>query len=449
MKLELWRVMLPLALCAGALGCESGTSAASDGGTGTDPTADLSGSMSNPDQGGSGGLRPTGFPELPVPPTTSGRKVTVGNGKQYPKPCAALTAAMDGDTIEIDAGTYTADTCRFTANNLVIRGVGGRAVLSIDGVKPSGCKGLWVIGGKDVLIEDVEFSGAHLRPTDTFVQNGGCSADKNGAGIRWEGGNLTLRRCSFHDNDNGILGGSDPTSALLIEHSEFRSNSFDGYSHNLYINAIGQLTFRYSYSSRTTAEGHLLKSRAKRNIILYSRLTGEGSTSSYEINLPNGGESYVIGNVVQQSNSTGNRGMLDYASEGLSSGYDARVFVVNNTFVSERTAGATFLQLSTSASTQSRAINNLFIGTGTLVSGPTIMQSGNLTQDPLFVDSATYDYHVKAGSPAIGAGMDPGQVTVDGKSVPLAPVNQYVHTASGEPRPVGAKLDVGAFQRAQ
>jgi len=42
-------------------------------------------------------------------------------------------------------------------------------VLDINGTRPSGCKGLWVIGGSDVLIEDVEFSGAHLRPTPLWI----------------------------------------------------------------------------------------------------------------------------------------------------------------------------------------------------------------------------------------------------------------------------------------
>lgn len=427
----------------GAAGCSSGSTANSDGGT--NPEADMTMTPGGGDMaGGGGGVRPTGFPELPAAPVVTGRKLSVGAGKTYTKPCAALMVAVDGDTIEIDAGTYTADTCRFTANNLIIRGVGGRAILDINGTRPSGCKGLWVIGGRDVLIEDVEFSGAHLRPTDSFVVSGMCAADRNGAGIRWEGGNLTLRRVFMHDNDNGILGGPDAASSLLVEYSEFRSNSYDGFSHNLYINNIGQLTFRYNYSSRTTADGHLLKSRAKKNVILYNRLSGEGSTSSYEVNLPNGGESYVIGNVIQQGPSTRNGAMIDYMSEGLSSGYDNHIYVVNNTLVSERSGTATFIQLAAGTSAQSVAINNIMSGPGNVQggAGPTIMQMANLRQDPLFVNGAGYDYHLRTGSPAIGAGVNPGQVA----GVSLSPVNEYVHTANAKARATAASLDAGAFQ---
>lgn len=387
-----------------------------------------------------------GFPVLPVAPVPSGRVLQVGASRMYKAPCAAIAAAMDGDTIEIDAATYAGDTCRIGANRLTLRGVGGRPVLDLNKVKPSGCKGIWVVGGNDTLIEDIEFTGAHLRPTDPFVMTGACTADKNGAALRVEGSNLTVRRCSIHDNDDGILTGAGPTSAILIERSTFRNNSFDGYSHNLYIGQIAQLTFRGNSSTRTGADGHLLKSRAKLNVIVGNRLTGEDGPDSYELNFPNGGETYVIGNVVQQGNASSNRAMLDYASEGIPMGWDNHLYVVNNTFVNRRQAGATFLQLA--GAPLCTAVNNLFAGSknSAITNLPNaVTMATNLTDDagdPKFVDEARFDFHVQAGSPVTGVGSDPGKAAA---GYSLAPMVQYVEPADLAPRPVKVKLDVGAF----
>jgi len=51
-----------------------------------------------------------------------------------------------------------------------------------------------VIRGNDVIVENIEFSGARVP-------------DRNGAGIRPEGRNFTVRNCRFYDCENGILGG--------------------------------------------------------------------------------------------------------------------------------------------------------------------------------------------------------------------------------------------------
>ena len=83
----------------------------------------------------------------------------------------------------------------------------------------------------------------------------------------------------------------------MIDSSEFAHNGHgDGYSHNMYIGAVRTFTLRYSYSHDANV-GHLVKSRAATNYILYNRLTEQTGTGSYELDLPNGGLSYVIGNV--------------------------------------------------------------------------------------------------------------------------------------------------------
>jgi hypothetical protein len=81
-----------------------------------------------------------------------------------------------------------------------------------------------------------------------------------------------------------------------------------------------------------------VKSRALRNYILYDRLTGERGTDSYELDLPNGGLSYVIGTVIEQGPRTQNSNMLVYGEEGELDP-DSRLYAVNDTFVNDLSTG--------------------------------------------------------------------------------------------------------------
>jgi hypothetical protein len=351
---------------------------------------------------------------------------TVGPGKAYAKPCLAFAAAAAGDTIEIDAGgNYDGDVCIFNKDNLTIKGVGGRAKVDAAG-KNAGGKAIWVIQGDNTTIEDVELSGCTV-------------ADKNGAGIRQEGNNLTLRRVFFHDNENGILGGGDNTSTVIIEDSEFaRNGAGDGYSHNMYIAEIKSFTIRGSYSHHAKI-GHLVKSRALENNVLYNRLTDETGTASYEIDLPQGGKSFVIGNIIQQSSSTDNPSLISFARESKRNPNTA-LYVVNNTFFNSRSAG-TFVAVADDVTTVVLR-NNIFGGPGTLTTLAAAVKDNNFVGDAMFVNTATFDFHLKAGSPAIDKGVAPGS----GAGTALDPLCQYVHPARAYLRKNVGTLDQGGFE---
>ena len=202
-----------------------------------------------------------------------------------------------------------------------------------------------------------------------------------------------------------------------------------------------KFTLQYSYSHSAT-DGHLVKSRAVQNFILYNRLTGEAGTDSYEINLPNAGTSYVIGNLIQQGPQTGNSAILDYGSEGATNpGKD--LYVINNTFVNDRGSG-TFVSIAGGVTVPAVVKNNIFLGGGTLVSQSTAVLANNFsTGNPMLANRAGFDYHLVAGSPCINAGVDPGTST---GGFSLLPTAQYVHPLNHQPRAAVGTIDIGAYE---
>jgi hypothetical protein len=364
-------------------------------------------------------------------PAADAATLQVGTDKPYKTPCAAIAVAAPGDIIEIDEGLYSGDVCAWSTDNLTLRGVDSQARAHIDADhKNAQGKGIWVPHGSNTVIENIEFSGAKVR-------------DHNGAGIRADGKNLTVRNCFFHDNEEGILESNIAGSNILIEFTEFARNGYhDGQSHNVYIGHAGSLTFRFNYSHDAVV-GHLLKTRAAVNYILYNRLTEEDGTGSYEIDVPNGGTTYVIGNLIQQGPNTQNSTLLTYLEEGVSAfnpGSD--LYVVNNSFVNQRVEGGTFVNVSPSGPTPALIQNNIFFGPGMLTSQSNAILMTNFVGDPLFVNVDGFDYHLTATSPAIDSGVVPE--TANGFS--LRPVYEYVHPTCGERRfPVGG-IDIGAFE---
>jgi Right handed beta helix region len=370
---------------------------------------------------------------LCVAPSRNARADTlaVGPKGKYAAPCAAFAAAVDGDTIEIDSrGAYVGDVCGIAKSKLTIRGMGGLAKVDAGGKNAQG-KATWVVQGDDTTIESIEFTGAAVP-------------DMNGAGIRQEGKNLTVRRCFFHDNENGILAGDSAGSQILIENSEFDHNGAgDGQSHNLYINHVDRLTFRYNWSHRSVI-GHLLKSRAAESYVIANRITGEADgTSSYELDFPNGGKTYVIGNLIEQGPKTDNSSILAYIEEGADAKNPShQLYVVNNTFMNDNGGSGTFLNIAKDAA-PAVVTNNVFFGGGTPSSQASSVLSHNYTDTtPCLVDFVAFDYHLLPKSPCVDAGVAPGV----GDGFPLLPDTQYVHPASSTGRVSVGTVDIGAYE---
>ena len=301
--------------------------------------------------------------------SASGRVLAVGPGQTYALPSAAAAVAQAGDVVRIAAGDYRGDVATWSASNLRICGVGGRARLFADG-RSAGGKAIWVVNGANITIDNLSFHNAKVP-------------DKNGAGIRAEhaSGHLRIVNSGFFDNETGMLAASGP-GTITIERSAFARNGVgDGYSHNLYVNNIARLTVRASYFADARI-GHNLKSRAAHSVIESSYfMDGTNGTASYQMDFPNGGDVLLRGNLVQKGPRADNSNGIAFGLEGLTQAVN-RLALVHNTLVTTRARGA-FLAVAAGAQSV-RLSANILAGTGdqALITGgfapASVVRSGNV-----------------------------------------------------------------------
>ena len=229
--------------------------------------------------------------------------LTVGAGQQFSTIGDAIRASKDGDTVQVQAGTYVNDFATINTK-ITITAVGGMAHLLATVPPPDG-KAIFTINASATL-DHLEFSGAKV-------------ADANGAGIRYQNGDLVLTNCYFHDNENGILGNPavTDTGSVTVRNSEFSHNgNGNGLTHNFYIGDVASVVVDNSYFHDSVV-GHELKSRAYATTITNSRFQeGETGTGSYSIDTPNGGVVTIQNNVIQQGPQSENPAIIAFGEEG-------------------------------------------------------------------------------------------------------------------------------------
>jgi hypothetical protein len=226
--------------------------------------------------------------------------LTVGAGQQFSTLKAAVAASTDGDVLLIQPGTYLNDFATINAA-ITLKGVGGMVHMKAE-ASPSDGKAIFTVND-DVTFENFEFSGAAVP-------------DQNGAGIRHQGGDLTVLNSYFHDNQTGILTNNGTDLTVTIRNSEFANNGIgDGYTHNIYANRIGRLEIDNSYF-HDIAIGHHIKSRAAETIVTSSVIADYDSSSSYSIDLPNGGKATISSNFIHNGPNSDNFAMVSFGVEG-------------------------------------------------------------------------------------------------------------------------------------
>ena len=363
-----------------------------------------------------------------------------------------LRQAASGDIIELQAGVHRGQVGVITQRALTLRGVGGPVVLQADGQHAEG-KAILVVRDGVVQIENIEFRGARVP-------------DGNGAGIRFERGRLWVRGCAFFDNQMGLLTANFADAELSVHNSRFGQAPGDQKSlaHLLYVGDIARFTLQGSHFSGGQ-RGHLVKSRARENRVLYNHLVdGPQGQASYELEFPNGGAVLVMGNVIQQGARTHNRTLLAFGAEGeAASGARAhRLVLAHNTWINDGPSSAQFVQVHRQrlrAFAPALYQNNLFVGPGSAegawqdsaqgnqtLPGTAAIGAGGAASDTQQAQQAQQSqkspYALAPGSALRGQAV--AASTVAGEL--LRPSAQFVAPAGVKPLPAGLSWSAGAVQ---
>lgn len=312
----------------------------------------------------------------------------------------ALRQAKDGDTVELLPGDYKGGVV-LENRRLTLRGVPGKSP-QIKGDGKAGGKALWLVRGGQVTLQNLEFRGAR-------------GADGSGAGVRHEGGALRIDRCSFFDNEHGLLAVNDDKATVDIQASVFglAPKVVGGLHHLLNVGRIARLSITGSRFQQGF-EGHLIKTRARENLIAYNYIhDGQRGGASYEIDIANGGLATVLGNVIGQGADSQNPVMVSYGSEDRA--WDRNKLVVaHNTFVNYGWTPAWTLRVfrdNLPAQTPVLGINNLIVGGGVLGWGAAGEFAGNRhATRGMLRDIDTGAFELPAGSLWRDSGVDPRNI---------------------------------------
>jgi hypothetical protein len=298
--------------------------------------------------------------------------LTVGPGRRFLTLASAIAAARDGDVIEIQSGTYT-DDFAVIGVRLTIRAVGGMAHLRAVASPPNG-KAI-LVAAADLSIEGLVFTGCAVP-------------SQNGAGIRYEAGQLVLRRCSFHSNQMNLLAAPHAAGSITIERCEFGPTVANAtLAHSLYVNQLGQLTVRDSLF-HGAATGHQIKSRAFATTITGTRVFEVSGHGAYSIDLPNGGRVMLTGNVIEQGPTTQNPALLHFGGEGTPH-VESSLRVTEN-LVINRFAAREALLLRNQTEARATLVDNRVFGLGPdqLAAGPAEVRGTVFLRDQPTLDMA-------------------------------------------------------------
>jgi hypothetical protein len=227
----------------------------------------------------------------------------------------ASRALQPGDTLEIGPGVYR--------EPLVIRAdgvhVSGSGHVVIERTQAEG-KAAIITRGDGIVIENIECRRIRVR-------------DGNGACVRHEGRDLTLRQVYFHDAQAALLTGGDPGLVRIVD-SRFSEVGWRGRAHGIVVGG-GELQIENSQVVAAKSWAHAIQSHARTTRIANSLIGSLGSNDSRLIDLPRGGVLEIRDSILQHGPVSANSEAIGFAqSERLHR--EQQIVLTGNRVVLER-----------------------------------------------------------------------------------------------------------------
>ncbi|GEM_PF-1190421 len=254
--------------------------------------------------------------------------LTVGPAGQY-QTIASAVGAANADTnlanqyiITVAPGTYTNDTATINRPLAIVAAVPGSAVILNETAALPNQKGI-LLAYAPLTVDGLTFENAQIAN----------SLGGNGAGIRSQDtsnyGTLTVRNSTFINNQMGILTSNNANSFVVLTNNLFMNNGNPNPSYFGHAAYIGQASTLVAIGNEIcgTNIGHDIKSRTAVSVIennsLYDGTADPNQpscnigSSSYALDIPNGGQAIVIGNIMVQGPASPNLNMVAYGEEGM------------------------------------------------------------------------------------------------------------------------------------
>lgn len=208
----------------------------------------------------------------------------VGPDAALKTPSAAAKVAEDGDTVEIAPGTYF-DCAIWQANDLTIEGTGPGVVLTD---LPCEGKASFITRGNGITLRNLTFT--RIR-----------APDRNGAGIRAEGRNLTVEHSRFVNDQVGILAGDAMPSTIVVRDCEFADNGLPDADNATADLLVGRVILLRVEGSRLhdSKGGAAITTDAVRSELVGNRIDAGGAEGRpYVVGAPGGGSLVMHDNTI-------------------------------------------------------------------------------------------------------------------------------------------------------